>query len=322
MLLFVLAILGQTGINAGTPKVSCDGSVVTLQAEPINPPPNYEIQWEDNRTPGVFLVASPLETTSYRVFLTNLDTQEVFEDSTRILVHPAGADLHPDGNYDAADAAAFFARWHHEPDEEIDPDGDGLVTILDWFYFCNFDLDPPNSPPQLLIGTLFETVREETVTIPYQIEDQEQEPFLVIAEQPANGIALLSSGILRYVPVEGFVGTDSFSVYASDGLIQTPNQRITIEVIEPDHYSDLYNDIFFVYCKACHIDAVSGGLSLANYTLAQAGGVSGPAFVAGSPKLSPLFLRVDDGSMPLGMPPLTSDEIDRIRLWIERGAEP
>jgi len=84
---------------------------------------------------------------------------------------------------------------------------------------------------------------------------------------------------LRYDPNPGFVGTDRFEVFASDGILPTPPLSVTVEVLAADTYQKLRNDIFVVYCKACHLGGVvSGGLNLDTFATAQQGGNSGAAF--------------------------------------------
>ena len=196
-----------------------------------------------------------------------------------------------------------------------------MVTILDWFYFCNFDVSPPNTPPRLFVDDQV-TYQNESRTIPFIIQDDEQQPILFISSSPAHGTSFLLNGQLWYDPDPGYIGPDSIEVRVTDGFLTTPPHAIQIQVLTPDVWADLYNDIFFVYCKACHIEAVSAGLSLSTYALAQQGGASGAGFIPSSPESSPIYLRVADGTMPQGMDPLTPQEVERIRLWILRGAAP
>jgi len=325
MISLLALVLFQTGVDAGPARVACDGSYLTLRATPIDPPAEYMIQWEDSDEPGVFLVVEPEQTTTYRVFLTDLLTDEVYEDEVRVLVHPGSADLFLDGFYDIMDTLEMVSHWGQPgPGLALDPDGDGATTILDTFYLCDFDLDPPNAPPNLEIGSAV-TTEGDTVIIPYTPSDPENQPLLLeIDDQPAQGFAFFLNGNLRYSPNDGFVGDDFFSVTISDGLIVSEPYRVDIKVIAPDTFADLYQDIFFVRCWACHIDTVSGGLSLASYEAAQMQGDSGdPGFVPGFPELSPIYIRTRDGEMPpAGQTPLTPLEIERIRLWILRGADP
>ncbi len=316
-----MMLLFQTGVEAGPVQVSCDGSPATLAATIIDPPANFTIEWEDGFQPGLFLVDSPTQTTEYRVILTDLDTAATYEDTTRILVHPGNPDLVPDGMYNGDDWLALFEAWSETPPTvDFDPDMDGEVTILDWFYFCNFDANPINTPPSLMVEDQI-TFKNESVNIGVVLADEEQTSLLQIASPPLHGSAFLLSGSLWYNPNPEFVGVDFFEVQVTDGTYTTLPVTIEVQVLEPDNWSDIYNNIFFVTCKACHIDAVSGGLSLASYAQAQSGGVSGAGFIPGNPNSSPIYLRVADGSMPLVGGPLTAQEVERIRQWILRGAQ-
>lgn len=309
------------GVDAGPALPSCDNSVVTLVAEALDPPANYEIRWEGQAEAGIFLTVAPSQTTTYTVSLTDLSNGLVYTDEVSVLVAPNGSDLFPDNILDIQDWRALYHAWGNPPQSpEFDPDGDGLVTVLDWFWICNFDDIPQNSPPRLIVEQDLITYQNETLTIQYQIEDDEQTPSLLLGS-PQHGAAFLLAGQLRYIPDTDYVGLDSFEVQVTDGLLITPPVRVDIDVLAPENWSDLYNDIFNVRCFACHIDAVSGGLSLLTYNLAQTGGNSGAGFLAGNPSQSPIYLRVSDGSMPLGQTPLSSQDVSRIRLWILRGAQ-
>ena len=209
MIVMWLAILGM-GVDAGPALPSCDQSVVTLAAEAIDPPANYVIQWEGQPEPGVFLTVMPTQTTSYRVFLTDLDTMDVFEDTVRVLVAPDGSDLNGDTFLDIADWYALYNAWGAAPAApEFDPDGDELVTILDWFWICNFDDVPPNTPPRITIEENLITYQNQTLNIMYAIEDDEQTPVLLTSD-PLNGSVFLLGGELRYNPDKDYVGLDSF----------------------------------------------------------------------------------------------------------------
>src|SRR5262249_20452553 len=51
------------------------------------------------------------------------------------------------------------------------------------------------------------------------------------------------------------------------------------------------------------------------------GGLNGPAIVPGAAEKSLLYQRVKTGQMPLGGPPLAAADLEKIRLWIEQGAQ-
>ena len=83
--------------------------------------------------------------------------------------------------------------------------------------------------------------------------------------------------------------------------------------------------VFRRRCLACHgpKDA-SGGLRLDSYRNAMLGGEQGPVIVPGDPRASLLFQKVLRRDRP-PMPPrrsLTRGELEKIRVWIEGGAQP
>ena len=322
-MLSLLLLAMQPAIDAGPAQVSCGGGSVTLWAIPVNEPNRFLIQWDDNPEPGVFHVVQPLVTTDYRVTMIDLDTSMVFEDWTRVVVHPGDPDLNGDTFLNTDDWTDWYALWNGELiDPDADPNGNGVVDIRDWFFFCNYDVAPPNTPPSLSVPDAL-TVMNESVFIDYQIDDAETIPTIQIDTAPGNGDVVPITGRLFYTPQDGFVGFDSFQVSAFDGFVQTPPISVNVEVSPLETWGDLFSDIFMPRCGACHVDAVSGGLSMSTYTLARMGGISGAGFIANFPEQSEIYRRVIDGSMPpVGLIQLTPEEIERIRRWILFGALP
>src|SRR5262249_15387725 len=74
-------------------------------------------------------------------------------------------------------------------------------------------------------------------------------------------------------------------------------------------------------CAKCHSGrSPQGGLDVRTRTSLLKGGNSGPAIVPGAPDKSLLYSRVQSAQMPVGGKPLGKEELDRLRMWIERGA--
>ncbi|MCH2348253.1 MAG: hypothetical protein MK299_12830, partial [Pseudomonadales bacterium] len=77
-------------------------------------------------------------------------------------------------------------------------------------------------------------------------------------------------------------------------------------------------------CWNCHSDQIqSSGLDLSTREGALLGGLRGPAIVPGNAADSLLFRQVagmEGPAMPLGIP-LTEEEIEVFRTWINEGAE-
>ncbi len=79
--------------------------------------------------------------------------------------------------------------------------------------------------------------------------------------------------------------------------------------------------IFDRACVRCHGGAA--GLWLDRYERVMAGSARGPVIIPGNPEASALYRRItgrDQPAMPLGGPPLSPSEIERIRQWILAGA--
>ncbi len=73
-------------------------------------------------------------------------------------------------------------------------------------------------------------------------------------------------------------------------------------------------------CLACHAaDKQKGGLDLTQRDRAIVGGENGAAIVPGKPEDSALYEKVAAGEMP-PKNPLTADQVEAIRGWIEAGA--
>jgi hypothetical protein len=89
-------------------------------------------------------------------------------------------------------------------------------------------------------------------------------------------------------------------------------------------YQQHVHPIIAARCLTCHsAERRSGGLSLASHGDALQGGRSGAAIRPGDPEDSLLMRRMTGRVtpvMPLGLPPLSDDEIAVIRTWIAEGA--
>ena len=89
-------------------------------------------------------------------------------------------------------------------------------------------------------------------------------------------------------------------------------------------YATQIQPILTKNCQSCH----RGGAAPASLRLDSAAGlvegsISGKVIIAGKSGESLLMQRITDGSglrMPLNGSPLTSEEIARIRTWIDQGA--
>jgi len=87
-------------------------------------------------------------------------------------------------------------------------------------------------------------------------------------------------------------------------------------------------NILHVRCLVCHgRHKQEGGLDVSTRETLLKGGKSGPAIIPGKPDESPLVRQIESGAMPpialqraYAVRPVTSDELEKIRLWIKSGA--
>jgi uncharacterized membrane protein len=106
-----------------------------------------------------------------------------------------------------------------------------------------------------------------------------------------------------------------------------PRRPPVTSLDDADPYHDLVEPMLRARCGSCHNAAKrNGGFSLATYESTLAGGDTGGAIVPGNLEFSEAFRRVslspdDEAFMPAeGKTPLTADEIEILRWWIEAGA--
>ena len=84
--------------------------------------------------------------------------------------------------------------------------------------------------------------------------------------------------------------------------------------------------LFEQSCYSCHSGkAQMGGLRLDSKKLAFTGGLSGKTIRPGSAAESTLYQRIagigEPARMPMGRDKLPADQIQRVRAWIDQGAD-
>ncbi len=91
------------------------------------------------------------------------------------------------------------------------------------------------------------------------------------------------------------------------------------EVREAEFFRTRVEPLLVRRCLQCHGSEHKGGLDLRTRASALKGGESGDAIVPGKPDASLVWEYVSDGEMPPKQP-LSKEEADVLRTWIERGA--
>ena len=94
-------------------------------------------------------------------------------------------------------------------------------------------------------------------------------------------------------------------------------------------YADDVDPIMQKHCVECHVAGQQGaeasGLLIDSYESVMKGSRFGPVIVPGSAITSSLYILVSGKAkltitMPHGKDPLSTEEIETIRVWIENGA--
>jgi len=137
----------------------------------------------------------------------------------------------------------------------------------------------------------------------------------------------ISSRTITGTPTQGTADT-TFRIIASDGeLADTLIVAIDVVTSQPQiSYSTEIQPIFNNSCAGaqCHIPGPTFGLSLNNYAQLMQGGNSGAVVLPGNPDGSIIVQRLEGTitpQMPFQRPPLSNSDIQKIRNWIEQGAQ-
>jgi mono/diheme cytochrome c family protein len=121
-------------------------------------------------------------------------------------------------------------------------------------------------------------------------------------------------------------GLRSWSIVLISGLV-IPAIVARGDDARPVDYAQHIKPIFAKHCTTCHgAEKQKSGLRLDSVGLAIRGGDSGPAIEPGKSAESLLIQAITGAEgvaamPPKGEPPLTSDEIALVKLWIDQGAK-
>lgn len=159
--------------------------------------------------------------------------------SYRLIAAPDGALI---------DAASGLIRWTAAGADAshgfsvVVSDGERETTLS----FLVMVLPPPvlNLPPvaNADAATVF-TGSSVLIDVLANDVDPEGEALAIDAlTQPANGVAVIEGGRVRYTPADGFIGTDSFTYVVVDPLAATATTTVTVEVQVVPNTAPVAND--------------------------------------------------------------------------------
>jgi len=113
------------------------------------------------------------------------------------------------------------------------------------------------------------------------------------------------------------------------GLAACDKDKVEQQQFQKVTYADDVDPIMQKYCAECHVAGQQGaeasGLLIDSYESIMKGSRFGPVIHPGSAMTSSLYILVAGKgnltiTMPHGRDPLSAEEIETIRVWIENGA--
>lgn len=146
-------------------------------------------------------------------------------------------------------------------------------------------------------------------------------------------VLALGVGVIAWTGYRGgqlSLGRDHLTEYMPNGLrnlLGVEDSAALAASVDPNtFYGARIQPIFTARCISCHgADKHKGNLRLDSYKALMRGGKDGTVIQTGNIAGSDLFRRITlpaghDDFMPKGKPPLTSDQVKAIELWIGAGA--
>ncbi|TCD03505.1 DUF1549 domain-containing protein [Pedobacter psychroterrae] len=151
-----------------------------------------------------------------------------------------------------------------------------------------------------------------------------------------TGIGVAVAGHFGATLTHGDLFPKSSSSSKDGGGIEKPSANFNLEALQADtgklsvkQVTDLNTEVRAILahnCYKCHgPEKIKGGLRLDGKHMVLKGGENGPVIVPGNPEKSELFIRINlpadhEDVMPSKGKKLKNNEIEIIKLWIEKGA--
>jgi len=183
-----------------------------------------------------------------------------------------------------------------------------------------------NSAPSISSSTSVQAVIDQQFSYTATATDPDgTTPTVTIDNNPSW--TSINSRTISGTPTQGTPDT-TFRIIASDGDL-ADTAVVSIDVVTGQtliSYAGEIQPIFDLRCAGgqCHIPGPANGLSLNNYAQLMQGGNSGAVVLPGNPDGSIIVRRLEGDitpQMPFGRPPLSNSDIQKIRDWIEQGAQ-
>lgn len=203
-----------------------------------------------------------------------------------------------------------------------------LVTVmLGYMHFAEGSFTGPSAAQHRTFGTALALLLSAVALLRVSKFSKSYMPVFF----PASALFLLLASITGHFGGNLTHGSTYLVEYAPQfirSMAGLPPRRPPVTSLEAaDPFYDLVGPLFQQRCSTCHnADKHESDLVLTTYEGVMRGGESGTVVTARRPDLSELLRRVtlpndDDAFMPAeGKTPLTDDQVEIVRWWIEAGA--
>lgn len=127
---------------------------------------------------------------------------------------------------------------------------------------------------------------------------------------------------MRAVPLVALLASTALLAACERGDVEQPPHRNV-------SYAEDVAPILDKHCAECHLPGLEGaektGFTVDSYASLMQGSQYGPVIEPGNARTSSLYILITAGdhltvSMPHGREPLSADDIETLRVWIDNGA--
>lgn len=140
-------------------------------------------------------------------------------------------------------------------------------------------------------------------------------------ESAQGGLKQAEQQVASYKPQLDKVSTEFAAVSQDHVNKRRAAEKHLIGMGQLVSFAESVAPIFSKRCLACHnARTAKGRYNMENFAATMKGGESGAAIEVGDAEGSTLFAMLEDGSMPKDADPLTAEQIDTVRKWINTGA--
>jgi uncharacterized membrane protein len=197
-----------------------------------------------------------------------------------------------------------------------------VAALLGWLLSTTGDYAPALLDQHMYSGLALAVV----ATLLYVMSAGYLDKYFTLPRFGLSMAFVIMMGLMTYTGHQGGNLTHGTEYLTLATLTET--ERIKPETLESVFvFEDVIQPLLEKRCGQCHQDGkLKGELRIKTHADLLKGGKSGPAIVAGDPRGSELYKRITlDSSheefMPTdGKTPLTSNEVELLRWWIEKAA--